>query len=217
MLALALSLFLTTATIPNHPQGDPAIRIKLSEDVLMPGDRAKVRIKTTTDGYLLVLRIDGEGRVRVLYPLDPEDSSTVRGGKEFEIKGRGDREGLTVDERQGRGTVFAAISTTPFQFDDYTRGGHWDYRALSADSTAGDPESRLLDIVDRMTDGHYDYDVVTYQVWSDNGNRPRAYSGWYGPRYYDPFYSPFYPFYGPRFGFGFGVRFGRPFRYRRWF
>ncbi len=218
MLALALTLLLPVTNNPQpHLSSDPAIRIRLSDDVLMRGDREKVRIKTAADGYLLVLRIDGEGRVRVLYPIDPEDSSMVRGGKEFEIKGRGDREAFTADEREGKGTVFAAISASPFRFDDYTRGGHWDYRALSADSAASDSEGFLLDMIDRMTDAHYDYDLVTYQVWSDNGNRPRAYSGWYSPHYYDPFYSPSYPFYGPRWGFNVGVRIGGGhFGRRRW-
>lgn len=217
MLALTLSLLVPILGLPlGSGPTDPPIKIKLSDDVLMPGERVKVRIKTAESGYLLVLRVDGAGRVRVLFPVDPADSASVEGGREFEVKGRGDREAFTVDEREGKGTVFAAVASQPFQFDDFTHGGHWDYRALSADSTS-DPEAMLLDLADRMATGHYDYDLVGYEVWGNNNANRRSYAGWYGPHYYDPFYQPFFPYYGSRFSFGFGVRLGGGhFRRHRW-
>lgn len=218
MFTLALALLIPAPTPPAFTPGptDPPIKIKLSDDAVMPGERIKVRIKTAESGYLLVLRLDGAGRVRVLYPVDPEDSQSVSGGREFELKGRGGREAFTVDEREGRGTIFAAVASQPFQFDDFARGGHWDYRALSADSTTDD-EARLLDLADRMATGHYEYDLVTYQVWSNNAADSHTHAGWYGPRYFAPFYDPFYPYFGSRFSFGFGVRVGgRHFRRSRW-
>src|SRR5882724_12629424 len=97
-------------------QDDPAIRIWLSDDGrYQRGDRAKVQVKAREDGYLLVLNVDPDGRLRVLFPLDPSDDALIRGGKKYEILGRGGREAFTVDQR-GRGTVYAAMSRDPFRF-----------------------------------------------------------------------------------------------------
>ena len=208
---LMLSLLLpppTPSAVPspsltNPSSSDPPIKIWLSDDVLMRGDRARIHVKTTQDGYLLVLRADADGHIRVLFPVDPGDSNFVRGGRKLEIRGRGGREAFTVDEREGSGTVLAARSTTPLKFDEFARGGHWDYRTLSTQAADSDAERALLDIVQRMAGDHFDYDEVSYTV--SNQPRYRRYAGWYNP-WYDPFY---YPGFGLRVGF-----FGRPYRYR---
>ncbi|HXJ29232.1 MAG TPA: DUF4384 domain-containing protein, partial [Gemmatimonadales bacterium] len=81
---------------------DPPVRISLnSGGYYYQGDRAKVRVRVADDGYLLVLRADADGRVRVLFPLDPGDDDFVRGGHEFELRGRGDRESFFVDDVRG--------------------------------------------------------------------------------------------------------------------
>jgi hypothetical protein len=216
--ALALSLLLpaATPTIPPAHGDDPPIHLKLSHDVYTRGEHARVRVKTAQNGFLVVLRTDPDGHVRVLYPLNPEDSGAVRGGREFEIRGRGDREAFTVEAREGSGTVLAALSGQPFHFDDFMRGGHWDYRALAGGGSPEDAEATLLDLVERMTDGEYDYDVVSYTVTAQAPNR--YYAGWYDPWWFGAYY-PCYgcgPFYGPRFGFGATIIFGRPFRGHRW-
>jgi hypothetical protein len=210
--ALALSLLLptTTSAIPRTTSDDPPIHLKLSNDEYARGDRARVRVKTAQDGFLVVLRTDANGHVRVLYPLNPEDAGAVRGGREFEIRGRGNREAFTVEDREGSGTVLAARSDQPFHFDDFMRGGHWDYRALAGDSTAEDAEATLLDLVERMTDGEYDYDVVSYMVYAQPSNR--YYAGWYNPWWFGAYYPG--PFYGPRFGFRATIGFGRGHRWR---
>jgi hypothetical protein len=212
-LAFSLLLPVTTPALPRLHGDDPPIHLKLSHDEYARGDHARVRVKTAKDGFLVVLRTDADGRVRVLYPLNPEDSGSVRGGREFEIRGRGDREAFTVQDRGGSGTVLAARSDQPFHFDDFMRGGHWDYRALASDTTGGDAEATLLDLVERMTDGEYDYDVVSYTVMGESPSR--YYAGWYNPWWFGAYYPGF--FYGPRFGFGATFRFGHPrFRGHRW-
>jgi len=210
LTALALTLLLP-GLAPATPDAaaDPPIRVKLSEDSYVRGDRARVRVKAAQDGYLVVLRADADGRVRVLYPLDPSDPGEIRGGREFEVRGRSDREAFLVSEREGAGTVIAAVSSEPFQFDAFTRGGHWDYRALAADSSGDDPEATLVDLLDRMSGGHFDYDVATYTV---TARSPGHWSvGWYDP-WYPGFYYPWY--YGPRFGFRATIGFGFGHRHR---
>lgn len=211
LLALSLLLPVSTARLPAANDPDPPIRLKLSDDTYERGDHARVRVKIDRDGYLLVLRQDAEGRIRIVFPLGPDDSGAIRAGHEVEIKGRGGREAFTVDEREGSGAVLAARSDGPLRLEEFAHGGHWDYRALAPADSGGDPEANLLDLAERMTSGHYDYDVVTYAVI---GREPsRYYAGWYGPWYYG-----YYPWYGPRFGFriDIGPGRGRFFHGRRW-
>ncbi|HTS87777.1 MAG TPA: DUF4384 domain-containing protein [Gemmatimonadales bacterium] len=190
-IAVALLLPLAAPAQPRaHIAADPPIKVRLDEDSYSRGDQARVRVRAEKDGYLVVLRADAEGHVRILYPLGPDDPGAIRGGKDFEIRGRGDRQAFTVDDRQGSGMVLAAWSAEPFHYDQFSRNGHWDYRALGAAQVGDDPESGLLDIVDGLASGHYEYDTQTYTV---EAYTPRHYySGWYGPGFYDPWYWPYY-------------------------
>jgi hypothetical protein len=176
MLALMLSLPLL-GSAPASPvaaarSDDPPVKVWLNQDsYFRRGDRARVKVRLAEDGYLVVLRADARGRVRVLFPLDPGDDAFVRGGETIEVRGRGDREAFYVDEREGSGVVLAARSVAPFQFEEFVRGDHWDYGALDARFRGDDKEAALLDIVRRMSpDGHFDYDVQEYVVAA-----PRAY------------------------------------------
>src|SRR3989475_3935890 len=174
---LMLSLLLpplTPSAVPspslaNPSAADPPIKVWLSNDVLMRGDRARMHVKATQDGYLLVLRADADGHIRVLFPVDPGDSNFVRGGRKLEIRGRGGREAFTVDEREGSGTVLAARSTTPLKFDEFARGGHWDYRTLSPQAADRDAAPALPGIGQRMAGQPFRYDQESYTV----SNPPR--------------------------------------------
>jgi hypothetical protein len=179
------TLFATPAT-------DAPVRLKLSDDVYVSGDRARVTVKTAKDGYLVVLRVDTEGRVRVLFPVDPVDNAKVQGGKEFEIKGRGDRNAFIVSEKKGAGLVFAAYSENPFDFTPFATGDHWNLDALVPEGDKPDPEAAMLSLVDRMGDKHYDYDALPYSV--GEGVRRPAYA------VYDPFY---YSSFSVGFGYGY--------------
>ena len=76
-------------------------------------------MRTDYDGYLIVLHVDPEGRLRVLFPVDPDKDNFVRSGKKYEVRDRGDREAFEVDAT-GRGSVYAAVSRDPFRFDGLT-------------------------------------------------------------------------------------------------
>jgi hypothetical protein len=206
MVVLALTLSLVVPVATSSPVGaaaradDPPVRVELSDDVFARGERARVRVTAARDGYLVVLRADAEGRIRVLFPLAPGDAAAVRGGREIEVRGRGNREAFTIDEGEGSGKVLAAWSAAPFRFDAFARGGHWDYGALAAEAGEGarpDPEARLLGLVDRMAEGEYEYDLVTYTVTARAAGR-RSW-GWCDPWLY-PRWGCWPGFYGPRFG-----------------
>ncbi len=232
---LPLALGLLSAGAParvSTPAGDPPVKVWLSSkgDFFL-GEDAKAYVQSAEDGYVLVFRADAHGRVRVLFPLDPSGDQFVRGGKKYELKGRGGREAFVADDA-GRGAVFAAWSKSRFAVDKFTQNGHWDFRALAIDSATGDPEAALMDLTHEMQPTeHYTYDVATYHVTDPRyANRYRGRMspgvivgpGWYGPRvgfsvrigrgfYRQPYY--FDPFYGG-YGYGYG-----PYWYswgRRW-
>ena len=161
---------------------DPPIQVWISNDRrFLPGDRAKVQVRTDYDGYLIVLHVDPEGRLRVLFPVDPDKDNFVRSGKKYEVRDRGDREAFEVDAT-GRGTVYAAVSRDPFRFDGLTISDHWDYRAMAPARLREDPEPELNELLQRMAQGSYDYDVLSYDVISRSAyaSSSRYYGSLYG-------------------------------------
>src|SRR6266704_232300 len=213
------------------------VTVHLNHDNFAIGDRARVYVESAQDGYLVVLHADPEGRVRVLFPLDPRDDDFIRGGKRFEVRGRADRDAFQLEAEEGSGHVLAAVATDPFTFDSFVRNDHWDFRALGGPSTSvrADPQAKLVDIVQRMagdSTGRFEYDVTTYVV---NGSRVASRYGygygWGSPYYYGGgFYNPFcfdqfwgwascfgYGGFGYGYPFGFGVgvvyRFGPGWRF----
>jgi hypothetical protein len=197
---------------------DPPVRVWFNSDGNYAyGDRAKVYVKSAQDGYLIVLRSDGTGRVRVLFPLEPQGEQRITGGKKYELKSRAGREAFVADDTDGHGAVVAAISQSPFRVDQFAQDGLWNLGALSTPRVRDDAESGLLELVRRMTASgqHFDYDVETYVVSEryagDRYVNPYPYTafGWWG---YDPWGG-----YGYRFGPGFGWRSRGFYGYRRGF
>jgi hypothetical protein len=216
-------LLLASPTVPSVASAaahtDPPIQVSFNDDgKYVYGDRSKVYVRSAQDGYLVVLRSDARGDVRVLSPLDPDDDQQIRGGKKYEAKGRGGREAFVVEDTSGQGVVLAAWSKTPFDLQRFEHNAHWDYQALSdghggLSTSAGDPGAKLLGVVDAMKPGgHYEYDAATYVVESPVVARapwypyPYAWNGgWWG---YDPWWGG--PVFGPRV-----VVVPRPFGFRR--
>lgn len=194
-------------------QDDPPIRLWISDDRrFLPGDRAKVQVRTEYDGYLLVLHVDPEGRLRVLFPLDPDKDSFVRSDKKYEVRGRGGREAFDVDAT-GRGAVYAAVSRDPFRFDGFTISDHWDYRALAPARLREDPEAELNDLIHRMAQGSYDYDVLNYDVISRSAyvSSSRHYNSSYDDDWCR--FSCGHSYYGRSpFSVSIGFLYGRPYR-----
>ena len=210
----ALLLPLLLAGAPVGQNDDPAVQLWISNDRrFVPGDRAKVHVRTEDDGYLVVFHADPDGHLRVLFPLDPGDDNFVRGGKRYEIRDRGDREAFETD-RTGRGMVYAAVSRAPFRFDGYVLGDHWDYRTLAPERLPRDPETELTELARRLAGGSFDYDVLGYDVlervvYASDYSYSRSY---YGSYYDDPWCGGYY---WRRCGSGASINivFGRPYRY----
>lgn len=198
------------------------VTVRLNHDQFTAGDHARVYVQTEQDGYLVVLHADAEGRVRVLFPLDPSDDDFVRGGKKLEVRGRADRDAFQIESNEGSGTVLAAVGPDAFDFSAFTRNDHWDFRALGSPSETvkDDPLARLVDLAHQMTRdsaGRFEYDYATYVVNSRSIASRYGFGSGYGfyPNhfgYYSPFcYDPFF-FSASCYGFGYG--FGSGFGYR---
>lgn len=215
--ALLLPLMFTgaSASPAAATRDDPPIRLWISNDRrFLPGDRAKVQVQTEYDGYLIVFHVDPEGRLRVLFPIDPDKDNFIRGGKKYEVRDRGDREAFEVDAT-GRGAVYGAVSRDPFRFDGFILGDHWDYRALAPARLREDPEPELNELVHRMAQGSYDYDILTYDVISRSAyvsNYSSLDRSW---AYGDPWCYSFScgrSYYGSPYGLSIGLFSGRPYR-----
>ena len=214
----ALLLPLLFSNVPANSVGtlhdDPPIQVWISNDRrFLPGDRAKVQVRTDYDGYLIVLHVDPEGRLRVLFPVDPDKDNFVRSGKKYEVRDRGDREAFEVDAT-GRGFVYAAVSRDPFRFDGLTISDHWDYRAMAPARLREDPEPELNELLQRMAQGSYDYDVLSYEVISRSAYVSSS-SRYYGSLYDDDWcsYSCGRPYFGySPFRLSIGFFYGRPYR-----
>jgi len=243
LAALAAPAFAGPAPASNPPTLDPkpAVRLWLNSGRdFHEGERAKVEVEAAYDGYLVVLNYDTDGRLRVLFPIDPRDDNFVQGGRRYEIQGRGDRETFVVG-RSGSGLVFAAVAADPFDFRDYDVGGNWDYDRLYVGDRSEDPEAEISRLLQRMTSERgFDYDLLDYRVY-DDGRYDRV-ASWY-PRpygYLDDYYCDFWhraslfgcrsywPYYAgvwyspSYYGFGFGYGYygrgyyGYSYPYRYW-
>jgi len=171
---------------------DPPVQLSLNNDGnFAPGGLVDVRVRTAEDGYLIVFRIDGDGHIRVLFPLDPGADAFVRGGKEYELRGRGDRGTFQADDRGGNGLVYAALASQSYALAEFSTNGHWDYDALRLPDSSTDAENDLTAIVARMTNRvHFDYDVLGYRVQEISTVAASPGVGGYYPGLYDPFYNP---------------------------
>jgi hypothetical protein len=192
------------------------------------GQAARVQFRTEQDAYVTILRVDTDGRVRVLYPREPWDDNFARGGREYEVLDRSSGDAFYVDDYPGVGYIFAVAAADPFVYDAIEREDHWDYRLIADGRVRGDPYVALTDVAKRIVpDGYadWDYDIVPYYV-QQHYDYPRflcydchtyvSYPYW-SPYDYscvrfrivvfdDPYYYP-YRYYG-----GTRVAFTRPFR-----
>jgi len=219
------------------PRRDPpGIRIWTNHgEVYRRAERVQVFFRTEHDAYVTVLRVDTDGRVRVLFPLDPGDANLARGGETYTVPGADDHDAFVVDDPPGVGYVFAVASADPFDYDAFSTNDHWSFQTIASLSDGrihGDPYASLQDLVQHiMPEGYADYDthLLPYDVeqrydyprfmcYDCHAYTPYAYwdpySDWC-PRfslavYYNPFY--FYPsyWYPTRYYRGTNVVYVRP-------
>jgi hypothetical protein len=231
MFAALIPLLFVVAPVVHRTvatAAEPPVRVWLEPDHFVTGDRAKVLIHMKDDGYVVVFHVDTDGRISVIFPVDPGDDDFLRGQYDIEMRSRGDREAFQAGE-PGLGTIYAAVSRTPYHFDNFVRGDHWNAPAFG-DRISGDAETRLNDIMSQISPDRFDYDIATYSVersvarsytpadaGSDYGNGGYGYGGYgYGGGYgWGPYFSFGISFGSPYYG-GFYPYYYRPWYYAPW-
>jgi hypothetical protein len=220
MLTALLLTTLTLAPTDAIPSvQEPPVKVWLNKGGdIKRGTRVKVYTRVETDGYLLILHAEADGRIRVLFPLDPFHDNYVRGAQDFEVRGRGDREAFQIYTASGVGTIYAAFSRDPFQFGEFVRNDHWDYRLFETWrlNEGLDAEAELTALVHQMAGdaSRFDYDLTHYAVaeqTASSGGGGTVYVGagfGYGYGYGYPYYGYGGWYGGPYFGFGIGWGWG---------
>ncbi len=153
---------------PSGPAARPDSRISVWTDRESPyrrGERARIFVTAFDPAYVTVLRVDTDGRVRVIFPHDPWRAAHLRPGRTVELSvSRGGR-GFVVDDDPGLGYLFAIASSKAFDYSEMTRGNYWDYRLINDGRVEGDPYVALTRLADRITPGGaYDFDIAPYSV-----------------------------------------------------
>jgi hypothetical protein len=166
-LPLARSTTVRDLPVPAHQP--VAARVTVWTDRDEPyarGDGVRVYLSVNQPSYVAVFRVDTDGRIRALFPLEPWTGTYVRDKREFEVTGsRGGGRSFLVDDDPGMGYLFAVAAAEPFDFRSITRGDYWDYRLVGGGRIQGDPYVTLTDLAARLVpEGDYDYDVAPYYV-----------------------------------------------------
>lgn len=129
------------------------------------GEGVRIYLRTEKPGHVTVLRVDTEGRVRVLFPREPWERNHVLGGRTLEVADSRERPSFTIDDGPGIGYLFAVISATPFEYGDVTRGDYWDFRLIEEGRIRGDPYVALAALARRIAPGgNFRYDIAPYYV-----------------------------------------------------
>ena len=167
----ALSLLASSGQPVGWPDASSRTRIEVwtnrGDDAYASGQGARVFFRSEVDAYVTVLRVDTDGRVRVLFPLEPWEDNFARGGREYEIQGGYERDAFSIDDYPGVGYIFAVAATDPIVYDAFETGDHWDYRAIADGRVHGDPYVALTDLAQRILPADFrdwDYDITPYYV-----------------------------------------------------
>ena len=137
------------------------------DDPYVTGQGVRVHFRTEQDAYVTILRIDTDGRVRVLFPREPWEDNFARGGRDYEVSGRDSRDAFYIDDYPGVGYIFAVVASDAFVYDALASHDHWDYRVIADGRVHGDPYVAVTDLAERIVPpgyGDWDYDLAPYYV-----------------------------------------------------
>jgi hypothetical protein len=159
------------------PADRPPLQIWMNNDRrFREGERVRLQVDADVDGYLLVLNYDTDGRLRVLFPLDPRDDARVNAGRRYEVRDDGSDAAFRAGA-DGTGLIYSAIAREPWRLDDIVQGDRWDYTRLSIDRATENPEADITEVVQQLAGpGGFDYDVAGYRVYGTSTASYRDYS-----------------------------------------
>jgi hypothetical protein len=178
-----------SAAAPPGPPVSQTPYIALSagdRDFFTSGDRVQVSFRSATDGYVVVFRVDTDGRIRVLFPRRPGDENFVRGGQTHVLRDPHDptaKGAFVVEEYPGAGYLFAIVSLDRLDYRSWVRNGRWNYNKVAPRGRiSGDPYVALADLEQHLLPrgyGAYAHDVLPYLV-AGTGAAYSEYRDWCG-------------------------------------
>src|SRR5260370_7218253 len=101
------------------------------EDPYASGQGVRVHFRAEQDAYVTIIRIDTDGRVRVLFPREPWEDNFVRGARDYEVQGRSYRDAFYIDDYPGVGYIFAIAAADRFPYTHLKPTNHSDYPVIS--------------------------------------------------------------------------------------
>ena len=165
-----------------RPNADEAPRVRLLIDgqrSLSLGSPVRLRFEVSDNAFVTVVRVDGNGRMQILFPHSRNQRAAVRGGQVNYIRNPriGGEAAFIANDRMG-GYVFALASYAPLDFSsfenrDYDRIGAYSRFTVANRSIARQPDVFIDRFAARVlwdVDTPYDYDV-DYYFQNDYGQR----------------------------------------------
>jgi hypothetical protein len=214
--ALALTPCLAEAQslrVPGDPgENAPVVRVWIEHSrIFRFGEPVRVGFEVAEDAHVIVGRVDGDGRLSILWPRTRRTSTVARADREYSVTGPSAGTSFFATDRSPSGYVFAIASYDPLdisQFDagefNYTQSY---YQTASYRPYYGSP-SRVLERFASWVlyddDSGWDYDVDFYQVDSPMFAHANAYCGYLraGAAFHYGLTRSSMPYYCSNYGWG---------------
>lgn len=143
------------------------------DDLFSRGDHMSVFYRTDVDGYVTIMRVDTDGRLRILFPRRPGDDNFARGGTAHRVPGRTNEFTLRVEEYPGEGFLFAVVTLDATAPPVVGHSDRWDYVALGVPARlTDDPYAVFAGVLATLMPPDYRayaYDVLPYSVEEHHG------------------------------------------------
>lgn len=153
----------------------PAVSIWLDNRVVAYGAPVRIGFRVEEDAFVVIGRVDGDGRLTVLFPAGRTRAASVKANEDNYVRSAryGSAAAFLAVERPGAsGFVFALSSRTPMDLSRLTRR---DFSSWVTGTSLGQPASRYLGdpyrviqrfarVVSYSENSEFDYDVEFYSV-----------------------------------------------------
>jgi hypothetical protein len=174
--ALVLTPFVAEAQVqrlPVEPGEDaPLVRVWIEQSrVFRFGEPVRVGFQVAEDAHVIVGRVDGDGRLSILWPRTRRAATVARADREYSVTGPSAGASFFATDRTPSGYVFAIASYDPLDVSQFD-AGEFNYSQSLYQTAAyrpyyGSPRrvvERFASWVIYNDDSGWDYDVDYYQV-----------------------------------------------------
>jgi hypothetical protein len=149
-----------------------------NDDQFYEGDNIVLNYRVNRDAFVAIYSIDSRGRVRLLFPNNPNQDNFIRGGVTYQLPGGSDNYDLEVDGPAGTESIQILASRERFPIPDW-----YDHSGLVADVDNRD------DYMDYLNSSYF----VKYNGQRFSYDRLAVDISEWEPSYFRPVYHPVYP------------------------